>query len=295
MGSRRWSRRTARAAGAVLLIAAACTSTDDDSADNASIPETTSLTAAIDETARLRLSDDGAELLESAGADFAWRTAAHTAEPKGGIYLGHELLATQPATEVPWIEVDSAEVSAGDNGTDSLVAALAADGDAGERRRGHPHHRAGRRAHHETDPDRTRRRHRSLRLVRVRRPTNASTDSVPRPGRPNTVARPFRIWVVEQGLGKKTPDTPEPAPPVLGDPYDSYMPMPWFASSEGYGVSLDTNAYSTFELCTDDHPDSWRVTSWDNELSWYVLGGDSTPRPDRPLHRTRRSAPPRTT
>jgi alpha-glucosidase (family GH31 glycosyl hydrolase) len=85
------------------------------------------------------------------------------------------------------------------------------------------------------------------------------------------------IWVVEQGLGKVTPDTPSPPPSLMGEPYDSYMPIPWVMSSQGWGVSLDSRAYAEFELCTEDHPDSWRLRVWDRSFTFHLVVAD-TPR-----------------
>ena len=81
------------------------------------------------------------------------------------------------------------------------------------------------------------------------------------------------IWIVEQGLGKITPDTPEPAPSLLGEPYDSYAPIPFFLSSEGYGVSYTGFEYATFEMCTEEHPDTWRLEVWAEELTFDVVDG----------------------
>jgi alpha-glucosidase (family GH31 glycosyl hydrolase) len=174
----------------------------------------------------------------------SWREAPYTVESKQAVYLGHELLSTPSDDELPWS-------SGGDIQLEQV----------------------------------------SDRVVRVtaRGPSAATQVAQSFACRPDerfygfgaqTWATQHRgqtipIWVVEQGLGKVTPETPEPAPSLLGEPYDSYIPIPWFWSSVGYGISLDTTTFGTFELCTDDHPDSWRVETWSDELSFHVFVGDT--------------------
>ncbi len=260
-------RGVALALAALAVVTAGCTGADDGADDGSTDPAVPALTTEVADDARITVRAGARELITSPddGA-VAWRTAEQTAAPKGGTYLGHELLASQPATEAPWTEAVSAEVT-DDGGV--VQATLGADG--GE-------------AALSAEPAGE-----GITRVTVTAPEGADEIAVSFACGADerfygfgaqTWATQHRgetipIWVVEQGLGKLTPETPEPAPALLGEPYDSYLPMPWFASSEGYGISLDTTRYSTFELCTPEHPDRWTITTWDDELSWFVIGGDT--------------------
>jgi alpha-glucosidase (family GH31 glycosyl hydrolase)/beta-glucosidase/6-phospho-beta-glucosidase/beta-galactosidase len=82
------------------------------------------------------------------------------------------------------------------------------------------------------------------------------------------------IWVTEQLLGRVTEEEPENFMELKGHPYDNQIPIPFFMSSNGYGILLDTTYRSLFEMCTDDHPDSWSLETWNNETSFYVFTGD---------------------
>ena len=199
---------------------------------------------------------DGEPLLAAsvgAGRDapVAWRDAPYQVEVKGGgAYVGHELLSSPGEDEVPWED-------GSDGGTGPTIEA--------ERATDH------------------------VLSVTVRVPEGASATqlSVSFACRPDEQFRGFGaqswatehrgetvpIWVVEQGLGKITPDTPEPAPSLLGEPYDSYAPIPFLISSAGYGVSYEGPEYATFELCTEEHPDTWRLESWADELTFHVVAG----------------------
>ena len=82
------------------------------------------------------------------------------------------------------------------------------------------------------------------------------------------------IWVTEQLLGRVTEEDPENTLGLKGHPYDNQIPIPFFMSSNGYGVLLDTTYRSIFEMCTEDHPDSWRLETWNNETSFYIFTGE---------------------
>ena len=83
------------------------------------------------------------------------------------------------------------------------------------------------------------------------------------------------IWVTEQLLGRVTEEAPENFLELKGHPYDNQIPIPFFMSSNGYGILLDTTYRSLFELCTDDHPDSWRLETWNNQTSFYIFTGQT--------------------
>jgi alpha-glucosidase len=268
-GTRRFA--TLVATSALALVAAACTGTGEDSADaGATDPAPVALTAEVGDDARLTVRDGEVDLLTSSeDAAFAWRTAEHAAAPKGGGYLGHELLTAQSEDEAPFSDATAATVT--EDG-DSVRASLTAD-DGGEATLTAEPAGDGVTRVTVAAPEGANEVRASFACGGDERFYGFGAQTWATQHRGETIP----IWVVEQGLGKVTPETPEPVPALLGEPYDSYLPMPWFASSAGYGVSLDTTTYSTFELCTAEAPDRWSVTTWDDELSWFVIGG-GTPR-----------------
>ncbi|MBF0453072.1 MAG: family 1 glycosylhydrolase, partial [Candidatus Magnetomorum sp.] len=81
------------------------------------------------------------------------------------------------------------------------------------------------------------------------------------------------IWVTEQLLGRVTEADPNNFLELKGHPYDNQLPIPFFMSSNGYGVLLDTTYRSLFEMCTEDHPDSWRLETWNHETRFYIFTG----------------------
>jgi hypothetical protein len=83
------------------------------------------------------------------------------------------------------------------------------------------------------------------------------------------------VWVTEQLLGRITEENPSNYLELKGHPYDNQIPIPFFMSSNGYGILLDTTYRSLFEMCTDDHPDSWRLETWNNETSFYIFTGNT--------------------
>ncbi|KPA19545.1 Glycoside hydrolase, family 1 [Candidatus Magnetomorum sp. HK-1] len=83
------------------------------------------------------------------------------------------------------------------------------------------------------------------------------------------------IWVTEQLLGRVTDEDPGNFMELKGHPYDNQIPIPFFMSSKGYGILLDTTYRSLFELCTEDHPDTWRLETWNKETSFYVFTGQN--------------------
>jgi alpha-glucosidase (family GH31 glycosyl hydrolase)/beta-glucosidase/6-phospho-beta-glucosidase/beta-galactosidase len=83
------------------------------------------------------------------------------------------------------------------------------------------------------------------------------------------------IWVTEQLLGRVTDKDPSNFMELKGHPYDNQIPIPFFMSSNGYGILLDTTYRSLFEMCTEEHPDTWRIETWHNETSFYIFTGDT--------------------
>src|SRR6478735_9659449 len=62
----------------------------------------------------------------------------------------------------------------------------------------------------------------------------------------------------------------------------TYFPIPWFLSTTGYGVLVDNDEDSTFDLATTQHPDLNRVTVQSDRLAMRVFLG---PTPARALAR----------
>ena len=254
---------------ALALSASACGG--GDSADGDAPGDEGNEVATAPATPEVEVTEEAAislpDVLGAAAPSVQWRTVEFTAEPKGGTYLGHELLSSPPESEQPFTDAEVARAAQGDEL--STVAGPADDPEAAE-------------ITVEPAGD-------GVVAVTVTAPEGATETAVSfacsdderfRGLGAQTWSTDHRgetvpIWVVEQGLGKVTPDTPEPAPALLGEPYDSYMPIPWFTSSDGYGVNLDSRAYAEFELCTEDHPDSWRLRVWDDSFTFHVVVGDT--------------------
>jgi alpha-glucosidase (family GH31 glycosyl hydrolase) len=257
-------------------VLAGCTDDGDDagSADGeGSAASSVSVGAELDDAGLLKVLTDTATLLSSATGDgpdgaFAWRRAEHTARPKGDVYLGHELLSTQSDEDAPWTAPTEVMVIESDGGRLATAELRAGDDVATLTAEPGP---AGSVALTLTAPEGANEVAASFacRAGEAFRGFGAQTWATEHRG------ETIPIWVVEQGIAKVTPDDPGTA--LAGEPYDSYLPVPWFLSSAGYGVSLASTAYATFEMCTESHPDSWRLTTWDRTMSWHVLAGD-TPR-----------------
>ena len=228
---------------AAALAAGACSSGGGDAPDT----EGTAGPLALEAGAVVA---DGATVVPastSAGraAPTAWRDAPFEVEVKGGgAYLGHELLSSPDEREVAWDDAGVELTTESLDGGALRVTARAPEG-----------------ATQVSVSFACRDDERFYGLGAQSWATEHRGETVP-------------VWVVEQGLGKITPDTPEPAPSVMGEPYDSYAPIPFFLSSEGYGVSYRGDPYATFELCTEDHPDTWRLETWSDELVFDVVTGD---------------------
>lgn len=52
----------------------------------------------------------------------------------------------------------------------------------------------------------------------------------------------------------------------------TYMPMPYFLSSEGYGIFLPTDHYTEFDLCSTEE-DSWKMEAETEGICWYRFNG----------------------
>ncbi|WP_243056362.1 TIM-barrel domain-containing protein [Nocardioides sp. SR21] len=83
-----------------------------------------------------------------------------------------------------------------------------------------------------------------------------------------TQAEIVRTFVPEPGLGKR--------------PDSTYYPIPWVLSTAGYGVLVDNDEDSTFDLATPEHRTVNRFAVESDELDLRVFGG---PTPARALAR----------
>lgn len=59
------------------------------------------------------------------------------------------------------------------------------------------------------------------------------------------------LWVAEDGLGKKDHDTLTGDWSLIGRRHSTHTPIPLTLSSAGYALLLDTPAYTTFALCSE--------------------------------------------
>ena len=76
-------------------------------------------------------------------------------------------------------------------------------------------------------------------------------------------------------------------PPGFSDRADAtYFPVPWVLSTRGYGVLVDNDEDSSFELATPQHPDVTRVVVQSDRLDLRVFPG---PTPARALARMTRA------
>lgn len=244
------------------LVAAGCTGDGDDgSSGDSEVSDAPPVEVEVT-PAGLVVTSDGDTLVDPADgngreAPVSWRDAPYEVVSKqGDAYLGHELLSTPDDSEIPWTPVTPAPADSKAASGDTAPTTVEDVGDGVARVTVEA-------------PDEATQLSLSFACADDERFYGFGSQTWATQHRGETVP----IWVVEQGLGKITPETPLPAPSVMGEPYDSYIPIPYFFSSEGYGISLDTTNYSTFEMCTEEHPDSWRVEVWDDELSFFVFTG----------------------
>lgn len=64
-----------------------------------------------------------------------------------------------------------------------------------------------------------------------------------------------------------------PAPGLGSRPDSTYFPVPWMLSTSGYGVLVDNDEDSYFELATPQHPDVNRLLVESDQLDLRVFGG----------------------
>lgn len=97
------------------------------------------------------------------------------------------------------------------------------------------------------------------------------------------------IWVQEQGIGRHDG---WPRFPFTGRTTDSLFPMPFFVSTRGYGLFLDTPTYSVFHMGIPARPEVLTLENWDRESRVVLFDG---PRPRDVIRRwTEMNGRPRT-
>jgi alpha-glucosidase (family GH31 glycosyl hydrolase) len=98
------------------------------------------------------------------------------------------------------------------------------------------------------------------------------------------------LWVSEQGIGKAPDDGDRGDWFYVGSRHSSYFPVPFYLSSRGYGLEVETSRRTIVALCSE-RDDAVRVETWDGALTLLLDGG---PRPLDVLARrtARRGRPP---
>jgi alpha-glucosidase (family GH31 glycosyl hydrolase) len=83
------------------------------------------------------------------------------------------------------------------------------------------------------------------------------------------------MWTVPVIAGKAPSKAKLDPLQIESLPYDCNTPIPWYFSSKGYGLSLDTFRRSIFEFSTKAHPQHVRILTWSGSASFYLFTGDS--------------------
>jgi alpha-glucosidase (family GH31 glycosyl hydrolase) len=102
--------------------------------------------------------------------------------------------------------------------------------------------------------------------------------------------RTVPMWVSEQGIGKAEDDADRGDWFLTGTRHSTYFPVPFFVSSHGYGLEVETSRRTIVSLC-DEREDAIRVETWSGALTLVL---DDGPRPLDVLRRrtARRGRPP---
>lgn len=88
--------------------------------------------------------------------------------------------------------------------------------------------------------------------------------------------RRYRCWVEEGGLGGGENASPGPSNPAPNGPDMTHVPIPFYMSSAGYGLWIDTGRRTAFTFGADD-PSLLRFEAEDARLS-YVIFVDDDPK-----------------
>ncbi|MBS2032586.1 MAG: hypothetical protein JST54_32230 [Deltaproteobacteria bacterium] len=80
------------------------------------------------------------------------------------------------------------------------------------------------------------------------------------------------IWVSEQGIGKSSSDDPPNDWQIEGARHSTYWSLPYYVSSRGYGLLLQSSRRSIFELCSKQS-DAFRIEAWDPNVELLLFDG----------------------
>ncbi|MDD5748171.1 MAG: glycoside hydrolase family 31 protein [Actinomycetota bacterium] len=84
------------------------------------------------------------------------------------------------------------------------------------------------------------------------------------------------VWAEEgaYGLGERFGKIFDGKPwnPFPNGPTTAYKPLPFFISTEGYGLLLETPARVEYDICSS-HPEILKITIWDRSFSWKLFYG----------------------
>ena len=80
-------------------------------------------------------------------------------------------------------------------------------------------------------------------------------------------------WTEEGGIGLGPGAPLGPRNPLPNGPSTTYFPIPYYVSSEGYALQLDSTARSLFELCSE-REDAIRLETWEPAIGITVIVGD---------------------
>jgi alpha-D-xyloside xylohydrolase len=89
-------------------------------------------------------------------------------------------------------------------------------------------------------------------------------------------------WLEEGGIGSREGEAPGEANPWPHGEAMSYYPVPFFLSTRGFAVWLDTTYYNVVELATEPRPDVWRAWMASPRLAYEIylpIPGDTRPWP----------------
>ncbi len=83
------------------------------------------------------------------------------------------------------------------------------------------------------------------------------------------------IWVSEGGVGRaESKDDPNYFFPITGLPHTSHFPLPYYHSTKGYSLWIDTSARTVFDLCSDNE-NNVSIDIWDADFTMYIYVNDN--------------------
>ena len=85
----------------------------------------------------------------------------------------------------------------------------------------------------------------------------------------------FQSFVTEGGNGRLDGEEPYPDPfYIVGTRHQTSVAIPFFVSSEGYGILGDGVRNNIFSMCQENQ-DAWRYETWSGDMSFHVFVGDT--------------------